>query len=259
MLTNPRSQPNSPDPSLAIRIPLVEYHDTEYKGGATIQMKTEWFLEQMQWLSDNGFKSLTGEELIHFVHGESQPPQNSFALRFDLGLPGHTNFLDVIVPALEKYSFHAFFFVLTKMIKDESKENYIWWGQLREWEQTGLVEVGSHGVNHPDYRKITAAAIRSDAKQSKRIIETKLGHPISFLAYPYDSVPDRPGSLLKPLGYVLAFAGYRPERSVLFKDTTPYALPCYYPYSSPKTYPVITGTRGLTFGQMIQKAVAAPK
>jgi hypothetical protein len=69
-------------------------------------------------------------------------------------------------------------------------------------------------------------------------------------------VPTRPDLLLKPLGYTLAFAGYRTERSVLLKDATPYSLPCYYVYSGESTYPVVTGTNGLTFGQMIDKAVA---
>jgi peptidoglycan/xylan/chitin deacetylase (PgdA/CDA1 family) len=162
----------------------------------------------------------------------------------------------VIIPILIKYSFHATFFVLTRVI-NENQKNYITWDQLKAWEQTGLIEIGSHGVNHPDYRKITAAEIRRDAKTSKNTIEAKLGHPITFLAYPYDSIPDRPALLLKPLGYHLAIGGYRRERSVLFNDFTPYALPSYYPYSGPKTYPVITGARGLTFGQMIEKAVAA--
>jgi peptidoglycan/xylan/chitin deacetylase (PgdA/CDA1 family) len=145
-------QPDSPESALASRTPIIEYHDSEYKGGATVQMKTEWFLEKMQWLSDNGFKSLTGEEIINFIYGAARPTQKFFALRFDLGLPVLANFRDVIVPTLKKYSFHATFFVLTKMVKDASQKNYIIWDQLKEWKQTGLIEIGSHGVNHPDYR-----------------------------------------------------------------------------------------------------------
>jgi peptidoglycan/xylan/chitin deacetylase (PgdA/CDA1 family) len=250
---------NPVDPTLASRIPALEYHYTEFKMGNTIQMKTGWFLAQMQWLSDNGFKTLSGEEVLHFVQGESRPPQKSCVLRFDLGQPAYQNYLEVIIPALEKHSFHAIFFLLTNMIKDDCKEDYLCWSQLKEWEQAGLIEIGSHGVYHPDYRKLSLAARRWDAKESKKLIEAKIGHPISFFAFPFDSVPDRPNLLLKPYGYTLAIAGYRPERSLLFKDPTPYALPCYYVYSGEKTYPVITGSRGLTFGEMILKAVAHPK
>src|SRR5512139_4057629 len=112
---------DNPDPLVAVRIPAIEYHHTEFKMGATIQMKAEWFLAQMQWLCDNGFQPLTGDELIPFVQGNSQPTQKSCVLRFDLGQPVLQNFHDVIFPALEKFGFHAIFFVLTNMIKDDSK------------------------------------------------------------------------------------------------------------------------------------------
>jgi hypothetical protein len=72
-------------------------------------------------------------------------------------------------------------------------------------------------------------------------------------------VPINPATLLKPIGYRLAIAGYKPERSILFKDKAPYALPCYYVYSGEKTYPVITGTHGLTFGEMVLGAIAPKK
>jgi hypothetical protein len=59
--------------------------------------------------------------------------------------------------------------------------------------------------------------------------------------------------------YRLAFAGCtRVDRSVQFQDPTPFGLPCYYPYSSKNTYPMITGANQLTFGQMIEAAIQQP-
>lgn len=250
---------NSIEAILASRIPALEYHDTEYNGGATIQMTAEWFLAQMQWLSENGYKTLTGDELNQFVLANSRPPQKSCVLRFDLGLPTYKSFHDIIIPALERYSFHGILFALTRNMKDTCKDNFMCWGQLREWEQAGLIEVGSHGINHPDYRTASTPARLWDLRESKRVIESKLGHPISLFAWPYDSVPSHPDILLKLFGYKLGFAGYRLERSIIFKDPNPFALPCYYPYSSKKTYPLITATKKLTFGQMIEEAVAVPR
>jgi peptidoglycan/xylan/chitin deacetylase (PgdA/CDA1 family) len=256
METSSAVQPNSVDPVLADRIPALEYHDTEYNGGETIRMTTAWFLEQLQWLSNNGFRTLTGDEIAQFALGNSRPPQKSCLLRFDLGMPIYKNLHDVVIPTLEKHSFHAVFFVLTSSMKDTPKGNYVCWDHLREWEQAGLIEVGSHGVNHPDYRKASTPTRLSDLKTSKRTIEMKLGHPVSFFAFPYDSVPNHPDVLLKLFGYQLGFAGHRTERSILFKDPNLFALPCYYPYSGKKTYPLISGTKKLTFGQMIEAAVA---
>lgn len=249
---------SSADPIPASRIPAIEYHDSEYGGGLT-QMTTPWFISQLQWFSDNGFQTLTNAQMIEFATGQARPQQKSCFLRFDLGVPVYKNFHDVIVPALQKFSFHATFFVLTNAIKETAKDNSICWSHLREWEKTGLVEVGSHGVYHPDYRKASTPSRLYDLGLSKRIIESKLGHPISFFGFPYDSVPNRPDILLKLFGYKLGFAGHRVERSILFKDIDAFGLPCYYPYSSKKTYPILTSTNKQTFEQMITAAIAPAK
>ena len=249
------------NPVPASRIPAIEYHDSEY-GGGLVQMTTPWFLSQLQWLSDNGFKTLTNAEMIAFATGQTRPQQKSCFLRFDLGVPVHKNFQEVIVPTLQKFGFHATFFVLTNAIKDtvkDSNDNSVCWSNLKEWEQTGLVEIGSHGVYHPDYRKAGTASRLYDLGTSKRTIEVKLGHPISFFAFPYDSVPNHPDVLLKLFNYKLGFDGHRVERSVLFKDAGAFSLPCYYPYSSKNTYPILTSTNKLTFEQMITAAIALPK
>ena len=251
-------QPVSLEPDLASRIPAIEYHDSEY-GGGLVQMTTPWFLAQLQWLSDNGFKPLSNAEMLAFATGQSRPQQKSCFLRFDVGVPVYKNFRDVILPALQKFAFHATFFVLTNAIKDTSKDNLVCWSHLKEWEQTGLVEVASHGVYHPDYRTASTPSRLYDLGVSKRTIESKLGHPTSFFGFPYDSVPNHPDVLLKLFGYKLGFAGYRNERSILYKDVDAFSLPCYYPYSSKKSYPIITTGNKQTFEQMITAAIALPK
>src|SRR5688572_33230518 len=110
MSTSTVPQPNPVDPCLASRIPAIEYHGTEYDGGPTIQMTPEWFLDQMQWLSDNEYKALTGDEILQFVQGVATPPKKSCILRFDVGLAILDEIRDVILPALQTFGFHATFY-----------------------------------------------------------------------------------------------------------------------------------------------------
>lgn len=204
---------------------------------------------------------LSGAELLRFVHGEARPPQRSVLLRFDIGLPACHIYSQVVVPALRERGFHAVFFVLTNAIKDECRDNYICWDALKAWEAEGVIEVVSHGVYHPDYKELDLAGQRWDAAESQRLIETQLGHPADFFGFPFDSVPEHPGRLLEPLGYQLGFAGPRLERSVVWRDPDPFSLPAYFVYSGVETYPAITGTGGLTFGEMMFQAIepAAPR
>jgi peptidoglycan/xylan/chitin deacetylase (PgdA/CDA1 family) len=259
--SNPTDVSTAVDPALASRIPALEYHDSEYKGGETVQMTTQWFLDQMKWLSDNGFKTITSQELLQFVMGNTRPSQKSCFLRFDVGLPVYKNFQEVIVPTLVKYSFHAAFFVLTSNIKDTqpAKGNFVCWGHLREWEKTGLIDVGSHSITHPDFRPTGTPTRLYELRESKKTIESKLGHSISLFAWPYDSVPTHPDALLKLFGYNLGFAGYRTERSILSKDSDQFALPCYYPYSSKKAYPKLTTASNQTYDKLMLGAIAPKK
>lgn len=246
--------PPAEAPVLAKRIPVIEYQDTEYRQGPRVVMRTEWFLKQLEWLSDHGYKTLTGEELLRFVRGEFRPPQKSCAIRFDLSKPLYDNFRDVIIPALEKYSLRAFLFVQVNMVGEGNQDGCVSWGNLIEWEREGVIEIASHSVYHPDYKKISAAERLWDARESKRAIEEKVGQPIRFFGFPMDSAPEHPEAFLQAAGYSLGFVGPRMERSVLFKDPDPYALPCYYPFSDPRYYPAINGMKGLDFGEMIEKA-----
>ena len=77
----------SPEPMRpAYRIPVLEYHDTEYNmSDGQVMMTTPWFLEQMQWLADNGFTTLTADRFLAFVDGTQAPPERSVLLTFDIG------------------------------------------------------------------------------------------------------------------------------------------------------------------------------
>ena len=217
----------------AERIPIIEYHNPTYNGSNTVMMTTEWFEAQMQWLSENGYKTLSAAELVDFLNGGAYP-QKSVVLSFDIGVGKHTEYTQIVIPTLRKYGFTAIFFLLvnTNLIGDECNKGELYcWSEFRSWVDEGLISVESHGIYHKDYTTLDASSQRQDAGDSKRLIEQNIGKPVLGFAFPYDAVNKQTFEILKSLGYQFAAGGFtRSDRSVYLGDAHRYELPRVYPY-----------------------------
>jgi N-acetyl-anhydromuramyl-L-alanine amidase AmpD/peptidoglycan/xylan/chitin deacetylase (PgdA/CDA1 family) len=219
-------------------------------------MTTEWFLEQMEWLDENNFVTLSAEEFVGYVNGTYSAPERSVVLSFDIGTGEAENFKQVIIPSLEEHNFTGLFFVLINAITEDGSNNTITWSELREWQEEGIISVQSHGVYHPDYQLLNFNQMLWDAKSSFEIISEKMGAPPLIFAYPFDSVPEDTALVMERAGYQIALNGFRQERSVLPEDPDRYALPRYYPYSNPDTYPILRDGYGWTFPELMLAAIS---
>jgi peptidoglycan/xylan/chitin deacetylase (PgdA/CDA1 family) len=221
-------------------------------------MTPPWFEEQLAWLYENGYTTLNTAELLAFIQG-GDAPMKSVVLSFDLGVARHKEYIDTVIPTLRRFHMKAVFFVLVNqsVISDDCTSDLLFcWDEMRQWQAEGLITVESHGVYHPDYTKLSAAEIKYDAGEAKKIIEAELGTTVLAIAYPYDSYSSTAAKVVKDLGYMMGFAGNsRRERSVLWKDPDPFQLPRVYPYSNSQIYPAIYGTDGKNFGQVMGGAL----
>jgi hypothetical protein len=64
----------TPTPTpLAERLPIIEYHYSDFRLSDQVMMKPEWFKDQLRWLADNNFTTLSAENLVRFLDGGSFP------------------------------------------------------------------------------------------------------------------------------------------------------------------------------------------
>jgi peptidoglycan/xylan/chitin deacetylase (PgdA/CDA1 family) len=241
-------------PPAAARLPIIEYHQSTYRMSDEIMMTTEWFRDQMRWLSDNGYHTLTAAELVRFLDGGAVPAPAA-VITFDIGTPQEENYTQVVIPALREYHLHAIVFVVTSMIADScGTNNQVCWQELRQWSEEGLISVESHSVNHPHYAAISAEDQRWNAQTSKTVIETNIGRPVEGFAFPYDEFNDGALQVIQAAGYQFAVDGNtRGDRAVQLSDLDRFHLPRVYPYSNPKIYPRMYAAPDLTFGQLVQE------
>lgn len=250
-------------PILANRIPIIEYHDENFFLGnpPELQMKPEWFIEQLNFLKENGFYTLSIDELIDFINGNFTPPYPAVVLNFDIGRPLDSFFN--IEETLRAYDMQGVFFLVLEIISDECGEGKICWDDVIKWQEQGTITFGCHGMYHPDYTKISFEEQLWDAQTCKAIMEEKLGVKINAFTYPYDATPTQPEKLILAAGYEIAVSGYRaPDRSVNINDSGRYSLPRYYPYSNDLLYPLMYSPYWgdaiqQTFEEMIWAGVSA--
>jgi peptidoglycan/xylan/chitin deacetylase (PgdA/CDA1 family) len=104
--------------------------------------------------------------------------RRSIALSFD---DGRASDYEVAFPLLLEACAIADFFVNTANI---GKPGFLGWGQITEMQRAGL-SFQSHGHEHVDLSRLTKQELRSQLRESKRLLEDRLGAAVEFLAAPY--------------------------------------------------------------------------
>ena len=259
-----------PDYAPARQIPVIEYSDgvSYVSPDGKWEMKADWFRDQIFWLKQNGFRAITPKELISFLNFEIMPPQGSIVLKFLTN--AHTkrsDFTNVIIPILKETAFHGNLFVAYENISDTCDSEKLCWPELIEWQNQGILTVGSEGLNdYNDYWNCPEAA-KPVAEKSKQLIEQKTGKPVFFMAFNSERETTA-WYYPAEVGYQAAFDRrkiYREQSqiqmtSVRFGDYDRYALPSYMPYSSEKTYPLtmnFVGETQISFRDLMWKAIGA--
>lgn len=188
------------------RIAVINYHffydgtfDTSCN--ETICLEKAKFQEQLQWLKDNGYKTLTIEEFADWMDGIIELPQNSVLLTVDDG--GHgtgTQNGNILIPLLEEYKMHATLFLITG-----------WDWKISDY-QSPYLDIQSHSYNlHyeascPDGRGLVACSdyqtVKTDLQKSLDIIRDNTSFCFPFYSYDRESL-----QAVQELGFRVAFIG----------------------------------------------------
>ncbi|MBQ6498089.1 MAG: polysaccharide deacetylase family protein [Bacilli bacterium] len=189
----------------ATEIAVVNYHffysaEKKESCNESICLDTKKFEEELKWLQENHYKTLTINEFADWKEGYIELPVKSVLLTIDDGAMGtgkHNG--NKLIPLLEKYKEHATLFLITG-----------WWS-LSNY-QSPYLDVQSHTHNlHfearcADGRGMVACSdyktVKKDLEQSLKV----LGDKTSF-CFPFYSSDSESLQALKELGFRVAFVG----------------------------------------------------
>ncbi len=180
-------------------VPVLYYHSIEYEKGNELRLPKEKFREQMKFLKENGYTTLTMNELYDFLAHDKPVPDKSVVITFD---DGYRDNYENAFPILKEFGFKATIFIITSTIDKE--EDFLTSNQLKEMERYGI-DIESHTVNHDKLDRLSYDKQLYTLKNSKEFLEKLLNRKIYYFAYPYGEWNENTIKALKNAGYKMAF------------------------------------------------------
>lgn len=220
----------------SVNLPVLMYHGitdspdriNEYN------ISTEMFESDLKWLGDNGFTSITANQLINYVYSGAALPSKPVLITFD---DGYANNYSLAYPLLQKYHMKAVISVIGSQSDISSDDIYrdkfnsnLSWGEIALMQSSGAIEIGNHtydlhstdngrkgamnkeGESFEDY----ARTLKEDLSKTQDRVSAAAGSAPVVFAWPFGEYPrDKSADeILKEMGFKITLTSYQKMNKV---------------------------------------------
>jgi len=182
----------------AVKIPVLMYHHIEdfnnresWRSRSPYFITTEQFRQQMFFLRENNYKTLTLDELYNLKYPAAE---KLVVITFD---DGYKNNYHNAFRVLLEYGLTATFFVIVNKV---GLTNYLSWNELQEMADQGMA-IQSHTLNHIPLTTVSMTTVQSELGRSKLILEQRLGKAVHFVSYPHGAYNEEIIKIVQQSGY----------------------------------------------------------
>lgn len=204
-----------------VTLPVIMYHSVlkdEKRLGKYVISPNE-FEKDLKYLKDNGYTTVSLDELVAYTQKKGDLPEKPVLLTFD---DGYYNNYYYAYPLAQQYSAKIVISPIGYYSDEYSKEeklspyySHITWDQITEMSQSGLVEFGNHTYNlhKSDGARLGAKKLAGENADSYKQmlmedvheIQDKLTAatnkaPLCF-AYPFGAVSKDTPEIIKSMGF----------------------------------------------------------
>lgn len=151
------------------------------------------FEQQLEWLARSG-KVVSLEATLDHAR------KDAIAITFD---DGYRDNLTVALPLLEKFNLPMTLFVVAGFV---GSDGYLSEAELREISSHPLITIGSHGLWHRHFNRITLNEARFELTESRRLLVDTTGKPVDLVAWPYGECSAEVEQLAGECGYRAGWA-----------------------------------------------------
>jgi peptidoglycan/xylan/chitin deacetylase (PgdA/CDA1 family) len=185
-------------------VPVIMYHDVvRRKKDVWFDLTAREFEAQMQAIKDAGATVVPLSDVVDHLKTGKMLPAKAIALTFDDNTLG---IYEYAYPIMKRFGYHSTQFVHTGKVGITTVKEHCTWDQLREMQDSGLVEIGSHTVDHPaDLRALTPEEVTRQLTESKSEIESQMGRPCRYFAYTEGNGDESTAQIVADAGYEAAW------------------------------------------------------
>ena len=213
------------------RYGVLAYHSVVDESAAENQkhyfpqtISAQTLIKHFNWLKENGYNVISWQQVIDAENGKGTLPDNAVLLSFD---DGYETMYNVVFPLLKAYNYPAVFAPVTGWLDTPADQKIAYadkmldrsvfatWSQVKEMEQSGLVEVASHthnlhnGINAnpsggqlpaviaPEYKNgkyetedAYKNRLKSDFTRSVQTLVNRIGKKPRVMVWPYGQFND---------------------------------------------------------------------
>ncbi len=154
------------------------------------------FEQQMLTLKNAGYKFIHPSEINDFLKDESD--QKYVVVSFD---DGYRTFYSYTYPIIKKHGIKSVNYIIYNFIgRQNNMDAYM----IEQLVKDGLVEIGSHTLNHPDITSISEEQLKSEIIESKNLLEKRFNTKVTSFCYPYGYYNEKTFPFVNEAGYLTA-------------------------------------------------------
>jgi peptidoglycan/xylan/chitin deacetylase (PgdA/CDA1 family) len=200
---------------VAKKISIVMYHSVA-PAIDLFSVSAEAFARQMRFIVEN-YDVVRLADLSSLLIEEEEGPRK-VVVTFD---DAFSHLLETAYPVLKKYSIPCTMFVPTQFIGGRNEwdlrenispaKSLMTASDLSLLVKEGLVDIGSHSVDHVSMGSLTRQEMEKQAIWSKRTLEDLLRRSVDLFAYPFGQLrdfSDESANVLQRAGYKLAVTSH---------------------------------------------------
>jgi peptidoglycan/xylan/chitin deacetylase (PgdA/CDA1 family) len=188
--------------SWTLKVPILMYHyisippDDADKYRIDLSVAPQDFRQQMAYLAENGFSTITFEDLSRAIADKQDLPDKPVIITID---DGYRDNYENAFPILQEFGLTATIFLVTDPI-DQGNPNYMTWAMVEEMAAAGI-RFGPHSKTHPDLRGKSRDTLIWQILGSQETVAAHVGYTPLYFAYPSGSYDENTVAILKELNF----------------------------------------------------------